>query len=120
MKKFKRTVIFFLALCLTLSLSVMSASASTFIDAHGNEIELDDTLEAYSSVVLTGANDAARKGETNLGDLWTDALRWFAVSGKINEYFDEDDIARASLYGDRYICPHFQYKDEYRIVRKQI
>ena len=31
-------------------------------------------------------------------------------------YFDEDDIARASLYGDRYICPHFQYKDEYRIV----
>ena len=34
-------------------------------------------------------------------------------------YFDEDDIARASLYGDRYICPHFQYKDEYRIVRKQ-
>ena len=93
MKKFKRTVTFFLALCLTLSLSVMSASASTFIDAHGNEIELDDTLEAYSSVVLTGANDAARKGETNLGDLWTDALRWFAVSGKINEYFDEDDIA---------------------------
>ena len=35
-------------------------------------------------------------------------------------YFDEDDIARASLYGNRYICPHFQYKDEYRIVRKQI
>ena len=35
-------------------------------------------------------------------------------------YFDEDDIARASLYGDRYICPHFQYKYEYRIVRKQI
>ncbi|MCI6621867.1 MAG: DUF6472 family protein [Firmicutes bacterium] len=29
-------------------------------------------------------------------------------------------MARASLYGDRYICPHFQYKDEYRIVRKQI
>ena len=30
------------------------------------------------------------------------------------------DIAKASLYGDRYICPHFQYRDEYRIVRKQI
>ena len=93
MKKFKRTVTFFLALCLTLGLSVTSASASTFIDAHGNEIELDDSLEAYSSVALSGANDAARKGETNLGDLWTDALRWFAVSGRINEYFDEDDIA---------------------------
>ena len=25
-------------------------------------------------------------------------------------YFDEDDIARASLYGDRYICPHFSTK----------
>ena len=35
-------------------------------------------------------------------------------------FFDEDDIAKASLYGDRYICPHFQYRDEYRIVRKQI
>lgn len=93
MKQFKRTVTFFLALCLTLGLSVTSASASTFTDAHGNEIELDDSLEAYSSVVLSGANDAARKGETNLGDLWTDALRWFAVSSKINEYFDEDDIA---------------------------
>lgn len=69
-----------------------SASASEFTDAHGNLIELDDTLEAYSEVFLTGADDAARKGETNLGDLWTDALRWFAVSGKINEYFEEDDV----------------------------
>ena len=69
-----------------------SASASEFTDAHGNLIELDDTLEAYSEVLLTGADDAARKGETNLGDLWTDALRWFAVSGKINEYFEEDDV----------------------------
>lgn len=34
-------------------------------------------------------------------------------------YFDEDDLARAALYGERYICPHFQYADEYRIVRKQ-
>ena len=69
-----------------------SASASEFTDAHGNLIELDDTLEAYSEVLLTGADDAARKGETNLGDLWTDALRWFAISGKINEYFEEDDV----------------------------
>ena len=39
------------------------------------------------------ANETVKKAETNLGDLWTDALRWFAVSGKINEYFDEDDVA---------------------------
>ncbi len=28
----------------------------------------------------------------------------------VSSFFDEDDIARASLYGDRYICPHFQYE----------
>ena len=77
-----------LALCLLAS----TACASTFIDAHGNEIQLDDSLEAYATVTLVGANDAARQGETNLGDLWTDALRWFAVSGEINAAFDEDDV----------------------------
>lgn len=69
------------------------ASADTFTDAHGNVIELNESKEGYTPAVLRGAQDAARMGETNLGDLWTDALRWFAVSGKINEYFDEDDIA---------------------------
>lgn len=82
-----------LALALILCLAGgLNASASTFTDAHGNVIELDDSLEAYAETALFGANDAARKGETNLGDLWTDALRWFAVSGKINEYFEEDDV----------------------------
>ena len=81
-----------LAASLALTLMASPASASKFIDAHGNEIELDDTLEAYAEVALLGADDAARKGETNLGDLWTDALLWFAVSGKINDYFEEDDV----------------------------
>ena len=84
-------------LCLALVLYLIcglaaGASASTFTDAHGNVIELDDSLEAYTEHVLYGADDAARKGETNLGDLWADALRWFAVSGKINEFFEEDDV----------------------------
>lgn len=81
-----------LALCLFAS----TACASTFIDAHGNEIQLDDSLEAYAAVTLVGANDAARQGETNLGDLWTDALRWFVVSGEINAAFDEE-IGRAHV-----------------------
>ena len=81
-----------LALTLALCLCCAAASAVTFTDAHGNVIELDETLEAYTAAVLSGADNAARKGETNLGDLWTDALRWFAVSGKINEYFEEDDV----------------------------
>ena len=87
----KKALSIILALCLACGLTV-GASASTFTDAHGNEIELDDSLEAYANFALYGADDAARKGETNLGDLWADALRWFAVSGKINEYFEEDDV----------------------------
>ena len=86
--KFSKILTLLLALCLLAS----TACASTFTDAHGNEIELDDSLEAYTAVTLVGANDAARQGETNLGDLWTDALRWFAVSGEIDAAFDEDDV----------------------------
>ncbi len=91
MNAMKKVLSLVLALCLFCGLAV-SASASTFTDAHGNVIELDDSLEAYTNYVLSGADDAARKGETNLGDLWADALRWFAVSGTINGYFEEDDI----------------------------
>ena len=89
--KMKKLLSLTLTLCLICGLAA-GASAATFTDAHGNVIELDDTLEAYTSVLLSGADDAARKEETNLGDLWTDALRWFAVSGTINEYFEEDDV----------------------------
>ncbi|MGI6725859.1 MAG: 5'-nucleotidase C-terminal domain-containing protein [Christensenellales bacterium] len=87
----KKTLSFALALCLCCSLAA-TANALTFIDAHGNKIELDESLEAYSGFVMYGADNAARKGETNLGDLWADALRWFATSGTINEYFEEDDV----------------------------
>ena len=80
-----------LVLCLICGLAV-PASAVTFTDAHGNVIELDDSLEAYTAFTLAGAGDAARRAETNLGDLWADALRWFAVSGRINAYFEEDDV----------------------------
>ena len=90
MKAMRKTLSLTLALCLCLAL--LPAAASTFIDAHGAEIELDDTLEAYTAHVLLGADNAARMGETNLGDLWTDALYWFAASGAINEYFEEDDV----------------------------
>ena len=91
MKLYSKFLAMILALCVLCGLSV-TASAVTFTDAHGNTIELDDSLEAYTDAVLYGAEDAARKGETNLGDLWTDALRWFAVSGTVNDYFEEDDV----------------------------
>jgi len=50
-------------------------------------------LVGRSAVVLNGSVEANRSGETNLGNFWADALRWFAVSGEINAFFDEDDIA---------------------------
>ncbi|MCL2571180.1 MAG: 5'-nucleotidase C-terminal domain-containing protein [Defluviitaleaceae bacterium] len=46
----------------------------------------------YSNVLLDGSATANRSGETNLGNFWADALRWFAVSGEINAYFGEDDV----------------------------
>ena len=92
MNALKKTLSLALALCLLCGLTAC-ATASAFTDAHGNVIELDASLEAYTNFALMGADDAARKGETNLGDLWTDALRWFAVSGAINGYWEEDDVA---------------------------
>jgi len=81
------------SLLLALCVCAMSpAFASTFTDAHGNVIELDESLEAYTAYTLYGADNAARMWETNLGDLWTDALVWFAASGEINSWFDEDDV----------------------------
>ena len=91
MTQLKKALALSLALCLCCAL-FGAATAVSFTDAHGNTIELDDALEAYSACVLYGADNAGRKGETNLGDLWTDALRWFAVSGKIDGYFEEDDV----------------------------
>ncbi len=85
----KRIAVFVLAAALCFA--AVSGFAGTFTDAHGNTIELDDTLEAYTDYTLLGG-DAVRADETNLGDLWADALRWFAVTGKINASFEEDDI----------------------------
>lgn len=91
MRALKKVLGMMLALCLLL-IWAAGASAVTFTDAHGNTVELDGSLEAYAACTLLGADDAARRGETNLGDFWTDALRWFAVSGRINGYFEEDDV----------------------------
>ena len=81
----------FVLVLVLLSLMAGQAMAVQFTDAHGNQIELDETLQAYTEADLLGAQEA-RKGETNLGDLWADALRWFATSGGINDSFEEDDV----------------------------
>jgi len=99
MKLFEKVFALTLALCLFCSLAA-TAGATTFTDAHGNVITLDESLKATAAVTLYGADNAARKGETNLGDLWTDALLWFATSGAINEYFEEDDVTAGNTQLD--------------------
>ena len=61
MKHYIKLISFILVLSLMLSMTAVSAFASTFVDAHGNTVELDDALEAYSYVKLNGAGNAARK-----------------------------------------------------------
>jgi len=51
---------------------------------------------AVSTVRLNGATRDVRAGESNLGNLWTDALRWFALEGGIERFYDEDDIANGN------------------------
>ena len=64
MKIFEKMLAMSLALCLLCGLAV-SASAVTFTDAHGNVIELDDSLEAYTEYVLLGADNAAENPRRN-------------------------------------------------------
>jgi len=47
---------------------------------------------ATANVTLEGTAAANRSGETNTGNLWANALRWFALEGGIADFFDEDDI----------------------------
>lgn len=46
-----------LAACLIFTLTLSPEAASTIIDGHSSEVELDDTLEAYSEANLVGAED---------------------------------------------------------------
>ena len=47
---------------------------------------------ATSLVTLEGRFSVNRAQQTNTGTLWADALRWFALYGGIENFFDEDDI----------------------------
>ena len=64
-------------------------AAKTLIDAEYPSV-------AKSEVTLNGSMFANRSGETNTGDLWTDALLWFATEGGIESYYDEDEIANGN------------------------
>ena len=50
MKKLNRFISLALTLGLALSVMATSVSASKFVDAHGNELELDDTLDTRACI----------------------------------------------------------------------
>ena len=78
MKNTQKLLSLLLTLCMILALAATPVSASTFIDAHGNEIELDDTLEAYTAAKLVGAtvdnpNEIRRfTGQDPIPEPWAD------------------------------------------------
>ena len=84
----------------TLSLDgvVPDATVQAAVDAAMAEIDAvyPDEAVAVSKVRLSGAIRDVRAGESNLGNLWTDALRWFALEGGIEAFYDEDDIANGN------------------------
>lgn len=53
-----------------------------------------------STLTLNGSTVANRGGETNLGDLWADAIRWYVTTGRIKADFLDDYKAS---YNDIYV-----------------
>jgi 5''-nucleotidase/2'',3''-cyclic phosphodiesterase and related esterases len=79
----------------TITLSGSDSKIKSAIDEYKSlvDAEFPVSLVGKSNVKLNGSQKDVRSIETNLGNLWTDALLWFAVSGNIENYIEEDDIA---------------------------
>jgi len=72
---------------------VPDTDVATAVDEFKAVVDAAFVQIGTSVITLDGSFTANRSGETNLGNFWADALRWFAVSGEINAFFDEDDVA---------------------------
>ena len=68
------------------------AAVQAAVDAAIEAAHAEFPQFATSNVTLNGLATANRSGETNLGNLWADALLWFAHYGGIEDFFSEDDI----------------------------
>ncbi|MDR1892716.1 MAG: 5'-nucleotidase C-terminal domain-containing protein [Oscillospiraceae bacterium] len=69
------------------------ADVKTAVNTYKSTVDAAYPTVVKNNVTLNGLNAAVRGGETNLGDLWTDAMRWFATEGGIANYYSEDDKA---------------------------
>ncbi|MGI5897361.1 MAG: bifunctional metallophosphatase/5'-nucleotidase [Oscillospiraceae bacterium] len=81
----------------SIDLSGVSSNAAVKAAVDSYKATVDAAYPASSiaknNVTLNGSMEAVRSQETNLGDLWTDALLWFAKEGGIANYYDPDEIA---------------------------
>jgi len=75
---------------------VRNTSVQQAVNTAMSAVHTEISTWATSEVTLAGTFEASRSGETNLGNLWTDALRWFALYGGIENFYDEDEIANGN------------------------
>lgn len=76
----------------TVASAVSSIKSTVAADPHSIGL-------AHSTVKLNGLNAQSRGGETNTGDLVTDALLWFAQSGTIDSHINDDYYTANNLSG---------------------
>ena len=79
----------------SVTLSSEDAKIKSAVDEYKSivDAEYPSAIVAKSTVTLNGSQKDVRSIETNLGNLWTDALVWFAAEGKLENYIEEDDVA---------------------------
>ena len=79
----------------SVTLSSEDADMKSAIDEYKAivDAEYPSVIVAKSAVTLNGSQKDVRSIDTNLGNLWTDALVWFAAKGGLENYIEEDDIA---------------------------
>ena len=71
-----------------LDLSVEDTDVAAAVSAAKTQLEAADPKVATSSVMLNGKKSVNRAQESNLGDLVTDALLWYASEGTEDFHFD--------------------------------
>ncbi len=80
--------------------------SSTSLDSKINELEEkingdNDTKTMFTSdVVLNGSTNDNRTKETNLGDFWADALRWYALN---NDLINNGEVIKLDVDNDKVV-----------------
>lgn len=80
-------------------LSAADSALSSAVNTWKSKVSYTTPI-VNSTVTLNGSTVANRSEETNLGDLWSDAIRWYVTTGRIKADFSDDYKA---TYNDIYV-----------------